>query len=99
MSITEAQKKYLRGLGHELNPVVMVGNAGVSPAVTAELDRALEHHELVKIKVRMGDRKARNAAIDALCVETGAQLIQRIGHTALIYRALEKDPKITLPAS
>ena len=55
MSITEAQKKYLRRLGHELNPVVYVGNAGVSPGVTAELDRALEHHELVKVKVRMGE--------------------------------------------
>jgi hypothetical protein len=57
MTLSEPQKKYLRGLGHALKPIVMVGDAGVSASVVAELDACLEHHELVKIRVKVGDRR------------------------------------------
>ena len=97
MTLSVHQKKYLRRLGHALKPVVMTGNAGVSEALLAELDGALEHHELVKVRVRTGDREARDTMIVSLCEQSGAQLVQRIGHVALLYRPREEDPAITLP--
>jgi RNA-binding protein len=97
MTLSVRQKKHLRRLGHDLKPVVMTGAAGVSPALLAELDGALEHHELVKVRVRTGDRAARDGMISELCEETRAELVQRIGHIALLYRPRPEDPAITLP--
>ncbi len=95
--LTEIQKKYLRGLGHRLKPVVLVGNAGLTGAVVREIGFALDTHELTKVRVRTGDRGARDAAIASLCEQTGAALVQRIGNTALIYRANPDQPRISLP--
>ena len=98
MALSEAQKKYLRGLGHKLKPVVMVAEAGLTDAVIAEFETALNHHELIKVRVRVGDRKARDKIIEELCERAGADLVTRIGNVALIYRRNEDEPKITLPA-
>ncbi len=87
MALTEIQRKNLRGRGHALHPVVMVGAAGLSDAVLEEAENALDHHELVKTRVRVGDRAARDAVIGRLCEATGAELVQRVGHMALLYRA------------
>jgi RNA-binding protein len=97
MTLSVRQKKHLRQLGHGLKPVVMTGAAGASPALLAELDGALEHHELLKVRIRAGDRSARDGLISTLCEETGAELVQRIGHVALLYRARPEDPTIILP--
>ncbi|MDH4031797.1 MAG: ribosome assembly RNA-binding protein YhbY [Chromatiales bacterium] len=97
MHLSVRQKKHLRKLGHDLKPIVTTGTAGVTPAVIAELDSALEHHELVKIKVRVGDRQARSQALTTLSKATGALLIQRIGHVALVYRPDPENPSIILP--
>ena len=64
MTLSEKQKKHLRRLGHPLNPVVMLGNAGLTPGVVKELDRALADHELVKVSARVGERSARDAALE-----------------------------------
>ncbi len=82
----EREKKSLRGRGHALKAVVIVGAAGLTPAVVAEIDLALDAHELIKVKVRVGDRGERDTAIRKICEETGAELIQRVGNTALLYR-------------
>lgn len=97
MSLSPAQKKYLRSLGHSLKPVVTVGSAGVTPAVTAELDGALAHHELVKVKVRIGERSSRQDMVQAMCEATGSALVQQIGHMALLYRPDPETPSIRLP--
>ena len=97
MSLSPAQKKFLRSRGHSLKPVVTVGSAGVTPAVTAELDGSLSHHELVKIKVRSGERSSRREMIDRLCEATGSELVQQIGHMALLYRPGPESPSIHLP--
>jgi RNA-binding protein len=97
MSLTERQKRYLRKLGHGLKPVVMTGADGLKPSVIAEADLALSHHELIKVKVRAGDRQARDEIIGNLCAELDAQLIMRIGHVALLFRPDAESPKITLP--
>lgn len=97
MQLSERQRKHLRGLGHALKPVVMMGNAGMTDAVMAELSRALDDHELIKVSVRVGDRKARNETIDLLCAKSGATLVQRIGNIALIYRVNPEKRSVTLP--
>ena len=95
--LSEHQKKHLRGLGHKLKPVVMVGDAGLSDSLLEEYERTLEHHELIKVKVRVGDREARDAIIASLCSDHGAELVQRIGNTALVFRRNDEKPKILLP--
>jgi RNA-binding protein len=97
MQLTERQKKHLRREAHSLKPVVSAGDKGISPAVLGEIERALEHHELIKIKVRIGDRDARNAAIAAMVGTTGAVLVSRVGNIAAIYRPRNENPGIVLP--
>lgn len=98
MPLTEPQKKYLRRLGHERNPVVLVGQNGLSPNLVAELDRALNDHELVKVRARVGDRDERDAILAELAASTRSELVQRIGHVALFYRPNLEKPGILLPA-
>ena len=96
--LTDAQRKYLRRLGHDRNPIVLVGQGGLSPNLVAELDRALRDHELVKLRARVGDREERDRILAELAAATGAELVQRIGHVALFYRANPEKPGILLPA-
>jgi RNA-binding protein len=95
--LSDHQKKHLRGLGHQLKPVIMVGDAGLSAPLLEEFESTLEHHELIKVKVRVGDRDARDGIINQLCADSGAELVQRIGNTALVYRPNPERQKILLP--
>lgn len=98
MDLTEKQKKHLRRLGHELHALVALGNAGLTDGVAAELERALHDHELVKVKARLGDRAARDAAFTALAERTQSTMVQKIGNTALFFRPRPKLSHIVLPA-
>ncbi|HHH43435.1 MAG TPA: YhbY family RNA-binding protein [Gammaproteobacteria bacterium] len=93
MSLTEPQKKRLRGLGHKLKPVVTIGSGGLSDAVLDEFTRSLDHHELMKLKVNLGDREQRDAAIKQVCEHSGAQLIQRVGNIGLLFRKKKKGSR------
>jgi RNA-binding protein len=97
MPLSEKQKKHLRRLAHPLHPVVMLGTAGLTDAVTSELERALSDHELVKVSARLGDRTTRNAALAALAQRTSSELLQRIGHVGVYYRRNLSSAKIVLP--
>jgi RNA-binding protein len=97
MTLTEKQKKHLRGLAHGRDPVVMVGQSGLSAGVVAELDLALSAHELVKVSVRVGDRDERDAILTRLATDTASALVQRIGNVGVFYRAHKEKPKIILP--
>lgn len=97
MPLSSFQKRYLRGLAHALHPVVMLGQKGVTPGVLGELGIALDHHELVKVKLSGGDREERAAQLDALCQPSGAEIVQTIGHTATLWRRNEGEPKLPLP--
>ena len=88
MPLTEPFKRELRGRGHALKPVVSIGNAGLSKAVLREIELSLEHHELMKIKIGGTDRDTRRHMIDEICKTFGAELVQAIGHIALIYREI-----------
>jgi RNA-binding protein len=95
--LSDAQRKYLRRLGHDRSPVVLIGNAGLGPNLVAEMDRALTDHELVKVRARVGDRHRRDELLAELANATGAELVQRIGHVALYYRRRPDPPQILLP--
>lgn len=97
-TLTEKQKKYLRGLAHGRDPIVLIGQAGLSDAITAELDTALRAHELVKVRARVGDRDERDRIFDALSAQTHSMLVQRIGNVAVLYRRHAEKPRIILPA-
>lgn len=95
--LTAAQTRFLRGQAHELKALLQIGNKGVTPAFIAELDAVLEQHELVKVKVAGEDRDARDTLIDALAEKADAALVQRIGHTAVLYRPSKERRQIVLP--
>ncbi|HPF72962.1 MAG: ribosome assembly RNA-binding protein YhbY [Rhodanobacteraceae bacterium] len=95
--LTNAQTRYLRGLAHSLKPVIMVGAKGITDNLLAELDGALTHHELVKVKFAVGDRDERDAAVKQLVDASKASLVQRIGNVACLYRRHPKKPQIILP--
>jgi RNA-binding protein len=97
MELSERQRKYLRGLGHALDPVLLIGSAGVTPAVIAEAKRALHDHELIKVKFRGAEREARDAGLAGLATATESVLVQRIGHTALYYKRRIDRPGIVIP--
>ncbi len=78
-------KKKLKGQAHGLKPVIIVGQAGLTDAVLAETEIALDDHELIKVKIR-ADRDERNNISEKICLATGATLIQSIGQIAVIYR-------------
>ncbi|MGY4677018.1 ribosome assembly RNA-binding protein YhbY [Pasteurella sp. P03HT] len=98
MSITLStkQKQFLKGLAHHLNPVVMIGNNGLTEGVVAEIDNALEHHELIKVKIAGADREVKQLIIDAIVRETRACAVQTIGHILVLYRP-SQEPHIQLP--
>ena len=95
--LSDAQRKYLRRLGHDLNPVVLIGNSGLGPNLIAEMDGALTHHELVKVRARVGDRDVRDGVLAELAAATRSEIVQRIGHVALFYRANPEKTRILLP--
>ncbi len=99
MELSERQLKYLRGLGHALNPVLLIGQHGVTPAVIAEAGRALHDHELIKVKFRGAERDARDAGLAQLASATDSVLVQKIGHTALYYKRRNDRPGIVIPDS
>ena len=95
MDITDKQIIFLRKSCHHIKPIVSVGNAGLSENVMSEIELALNYHELVKMKLA-GNSDERKAITDKIVADTGAVLVQTIGHTASFYREADK-PKIKLP--
>ncbi|WP_344701183.1 ribosome assembly RNA-binding protein YhbY [Halomonas cibimaris] len=96
MSLSQAQKKALRSIGHHLNPIVTVSENGVSDSLLAELDRALRDHELVKVKLALPDRDDRARTLEQLTAGGRAEPVQTIGKTALLYRQNpEANPKLS----
>jgi RNA-binding protein len=86
MSLPEKTRRELRARGHTLKPVVSIGNAGLTEAVLRELELSIEHHELMKVRIGGAEREQRRQMIAAICEQLGAELVQAVGHIALIYR-------------
>ena len=86
--------RQLRAQAHSLKPVVTVAGKGLAPSVLEELDRALNDHELIKVKVAVGDREQRDAMIGELCTQSDAYLVQRVGNIATLPRPNpQADPR------
>lgn len=97
MAISPSQRRYLRSLAHDLHPVILLGAKGATEAVVKELDLALSHHELVKVKLSGGDKEERQTQIQFLTDGTGAESVQEIGHIVVLFRRNTDDPKLALP--
>ena len=97
MSLSPTQTRYLRGLAHDLKPVILTGNKGITDAVLKEFAIALDHHELVKVKLGCDDRIERKRQIAELRLHGNAELVQSIGKVASFYRRNDEQPKLALP--
>jgi len=96
MTSSAEDKKHLRRLGHNLKPIVTIASKGLTENVGAEINRALNDHELIKIKLSVGDRAAKKLLCDEICTFYSAQLVQSIGHILLIYKKAKKpNPKLS----
>lgn len=96
MNLNNKQKQHLKSLAHALKPVVMLGNNGLTEGVLAEIEQALMHHELIKVKIVADDRETKTLIVDAIVRETGACNVLVIGSVLILYRPSE-NRKITLP--
>ena len=94
--LSTKQKQFLKGLAHHLSPVVMLGGNGLTEGVLAEIDNAVHHHELIKVKISGADRETKQLIIDAIVRETQSSNVQTIGHILVLYRPSEEG-KIQLP--
>jgi RNA-binding protein len=95
--VNSKQISYLRGLAHNLNPVVMISNKGLSEAVLKEINLNLDAHELIKIKVAGDDRELRAQLLVDICAQTNAEAIHHIGKQLVVYRKSTTKPKIVVP--
>lgn len=92
MELSNSKKKQLRTIGHNLNPIVTIAEKGLTEAIAKELNRALDDHELIKIKISINDPAERKAIAEQLCRQHNATLVQSIGKVALLLRHA-KEPK------
>ena len=97
MKLSEPQKRHLRTLAHHLKPVVWIGQHGLRESVLAEIELALDSHELIKLKIA-ADRDMRKMIGAEVCARTGAELIHAIGQMLILFGRNEEKPKIALPS-
>ncbi len=95
--IKEQQKRYLRGLGHKIKPVVLLGKSGFNDQVFEEISVSLAHHELIKVKINAEDRSERKRVTNEIINRSQALLIQSIGNIILMYKNNPDNPRITFP--
>lgn len=97
LTLSVLQRRDLKARAHVLNPVVIIGNAGLTPAVLDEIERSLKSHDLLKIRVMNDDREARAAMLQEICEQLKAGPVQHIGKILVVFRPLEvpiaKPPK------
>jgi RNA-binding protein len=96
LTLTPAQRRFLRAQAHSLHPVVMIGDAGLSESVMREIECSLKSHELIKVKVAGDDRELREQWLAHICETLHAAPVQHIGKTLVVYRPADK-PKLALP--
>ena len=97
MKLTNNQKKYLRSLAHDLKPFVMIGQNGLSESVLTEIDSTMLKHELIKIKLKVDNRKEKQQIMEKIIEFSHAEVVQVIGGVLVIYRPFEDNPDIILP--
>ena len=93
INLTPAERSALRAEAHGLNPVVMVGEAGLTPSVMKEISASLDAHGLIKVRVFGDDREARVAMYEQICEELDAAPVQHIGKLLVLYRPVKETVK------
>jgi len=91
LNLTVLQRQQLKARAHSLNPTVLIGNAGLTPAVLDEIDHTLKHHDLIKIRAG-GERADREAMLQQICETLHAAPVQHIGKTLIVFRPLPEQP-------
>lgn len=97
MTLNNRQLRFLRGLTHDLHPVVMVGDKGLNQNVLEEIENALDHHELIKVRIR-ADREQRREWMQHIAEQCTAERVHTIGQVACYYRRNPERPRVELPA-
>lgn len=92
MTLTARERAHLKARAHALAPMIQVGHAGVTPAIVAELDRALTAHELIKVRIGSADREERVALGDRLAATTDAAVVHRVGKVLILWRPRREEP-------
>ena len=95
-TLSPRQRSELRARAHRLDPVVIIGDKGLTDEVVAEIDRALKAHELVKVRAATDDRDARSVWMESICEKLEAHPVQQIGKVLVVYR--ENPEKKTPPS-
>lgn len=93
LKLTPAERSKLRAEAHALDPVVIIGEAGLTPAVMKEINASLDAHGLIKVRVFGDDREARIAIYETICAELGAAPVQHIGKLLVVYRLKKEKVK------
>lgn len=96
MNLSNKQKQHLKGLAHAIKPVVQLGNNGLTEGVLAEIEGAIKHHELIKVKIPTDDKEEKALIVDAIVRETGAFKLQTIGHVLVLFKQSD-EKKVELP--
>lgn len=91
--LTPAHRRDLRARAHHLNPVVTIGDNGLAPTVVAEIERSLQAHELIKVKVQGAEREQRDALMQELCAALDAAPVQHIGNILVVWRQRREEDK------
>jgi len=91
LSLTPRERTHLKGRAHALEPIVQVGQGGLSDAVAAELDRALTAHGLIKVRMNGTDRGERHAIAEAICTRTDAVAVQQVGKILVLWRPTPEE--------
>jgi RNA-binding protein len=97
MELSQNQRRFLRGRAHDLKPTIQIGGKGLTDAVAKETGRALQDHELIKVRAAGADRAARDAMFADLARRTGSTLVHRIGHVAVLYLANHSKTGLIIP--
>ncbi len=96
MALSNSDKKRFRTIGHDLKPVVIIAQKGITENIRFEIERALKEHELIKIKLVTTSKEEKKNLGDSICKEFNAERIQSVGNMLLIYRAAKKpDPRLS----
>ena len=95
--LTGKQRSFLRALAHPLKPIVQIGHGGLTDAVLAAIDGALQVHELIKVRVTGNDETSASEIAPEIAKRTRSSVAQVIGKTLVVYRGRKKDPVIVLP--
>ncbi len=94
--LNNRQKRHLKTLAHASRPMVIIGANGLTEAVMQEIEHTLRHHELLKVRVNAADRAERSRIITQITIQAGAELVQQIGHVAILFRRNPEAPRTSL---